>query len=124
MPRKAPKKPIQSNRGHSGATIPETPEKTPQRTPESVVSDDFRKFLYLFWKHLNLPDPTPVQYDIAEYLQNGPKRSCVQGCRQIVDHVSVCPLATLQRPRHQNTGGLSIQGAGRCLLHVYTQADL
>lgn len=83
MPRKAPKKPIQSNRGHSGATIPETPEKTPQRTPESVVSDDFRKFLYLIWKHLNLPDPTPVQYDIAEYLQNGPKRSCVQAFRGV-----------------------------------------
>ena len=28
---------------------------------------DFRNFLYLTWKHLNLPDPTPTQYDIAEY---------------------------------------------------------
>lgn len=83
MPRKAPKKPIQISMGHSGATIPETPEKAPQRTPESVVSDDFRKFLYLIWKHLNLPDPTPVQYDIADYLQNGPKRSCVQAFRGV-----------------------------------------
>jgi hypothetical protein len=30
---------------------------------------DFRKFLYLIWKHLNLPDPTPVQYDMAHTLQ-------------------------------------------------------
>lgn len=30
---------------------------------------DFRNFLYVVWKHLNLPDPTPVQYDIANYLQ-------------------------------------------------------
>ena len=27
---------------------------------------DFRKFLFVVWKHLNLPDPTPVQYDIAK----------------------------------------------------------
>lgn len=38
---------------------------------------DFRNFLYLAWKHLNLPDPTPVQYDIADYLQNAPKNRCV-----------------------------------------------
>lgn len=31
---------------------------------------DFRNFLYLCWKHLNLPDPTPVQYDMANALQN------------------------------------------------------
>lgn len=30
---------------------------------------DFRKFLYVVWKHLNLPDPTPVQYDLAHVLQ-------------------------------------------------------
>ena len=26
------------------------------------------------WKHLNLPDPTPIQYDIADYLQNTNER--------------------------------------------------
>lgn len=26
------------------------------------------------WKHLNLPDPTPVQYDIADYLQDKKER--------------------------------------------------
>tara|TARA_R110000868_G_scaffold286261_2_gene546708 strand:+ start:1051 stop:2712 length:1662 start_codon:yes stop_codon:yes gene_type:complete len=35
---------------------------------------DFKNFLYMAWKHLNLPDPTPVQYDIAEYLQNKTQR--------------------------------------------------
>ena len=35
---------------------------------------DFRSFLYLVWKHLNLPDPTPVQYDISNYLQDFTKR--------------------------------------------------
>ena len=38
-----------------------------------LIKDDFRNFLYLAWKHLALPDPTPIQYDIAEYLQSGLK---------------------------------------------------
>ena len=35
---------------------------------------DFRNFLYLVWKHLALPRPTPIQYDIANYLQSKDKR--------------------------------------------------
>lgn len=35
---------------------------------------DFKNFLYMAWKHLNLPDPTPIQYDIADYLQNTNER--------------------------------------------------
>src|SRR5210317_2229800 len=42
---------------------------------------DFRNFLYLVWKHLNLPDPTPLQYSICDYLQHGPKRSIVMAFR-------------------------------------------
>ena len=30
---------------------------------------DFRYFLVLVWRHLQLPDPTTVQLDIAEYMQ-------------------------------------------------------
>ena len=44
---------------------------------------DFRNFLYLVWDHLNLPDPTPIQYDIAEYIQHGPKRRVVQAFRGV-----------------------------------------
>jgi hypothetical protein len=44
---------------------------------------DFRNFLWVVWKHLGLPDPTPVQYDIAEYLQNGPKRAMVEAFRGV-----------------------------------------
>jgi hypothetical protein len=44
---------------------------------------DFRNFLYITWKHLNLPDPTPVQYDIAAYLQNGPKRRVIEAFRGV-----------------------------------------
>lgn len=44
---------------------------------------DFRNFLYLVWKHLNLPDPTPVQYDIAYFLQHGPKRCVIEAFRGV-----------------------------------------
>ncbi len=44
---------------------------------------DFRNFLYLVWKHLNLPDPTELQYDIASYLQHGPKRSVIMAFRGV-----------------------------------------
>lgn len=44
---------------------------------------DFRNFLYLVWDHLNLPDPTPIQYDIAKYIQHGPKRRVVQAFRGV-----------------------------------------
>lgn len=44
---------------------------------------DFRNFLYLVWKHLGLPDPTPIQYDIAEYLQHSPKRAIIEAFRGV-----------------------------------------
>ena len=44
---------------------------------------DFRNFLYMAWEHLGLPDPTPVQYDIADYIQSGPKRRCVMAFRGV-----------------------------------------
>ena len=44
---------------------------------------DFRNFLYLVWKHLNLPEPTPIQYDIAEYLQHGPRREVIEAFRGV-----------------------------------------
>lgn len=48
-----------------------------------LIKGDFRNFLYLAWKHLALPDPTPIQYDIAEYLQHGPKRLIIQAFRGV-----------------------------------------
>lgn len=50
---------------------------------ENELARDFRKFLYLVWQHINLPDPTPLQYDIAKYLQNGPRKCCIQAFRGV-----------------------------------------
>lgn len=52
-------------------------------TPLPTELHDFRNFLYLVWKHLNLPDPTPVQYDIAYWLQHGPKRKVIEAFRGV-----------------------------------------
>ena len=49
--------------------------------PEALK--DFRNFTYLVWKHLGLPEPTPVQYDIANYLQDSPKRCIIEAFRGV-----------------------------------------
>jgi len=48
-----------------------------------ALKSDFRNFLYLIWKYLNLPDPTPVQYDIADFLQSGQKRLLIEAFRGV-----------------------------------------
>lgn len=47
------------------------------------LRNDFRNFLFVIWKHLSLPDPTPVQFDIARYLQHGPRRSIIMAFRGV-----------------------------------------
>ena len=47
------------------------------------ITQDFRNFLYVAWKHLNLPSPTKVQFDIADYLQNAPRRAVIQAFRGV-----------------------------------------
>lgn len=52
-------------------------------TRKKDPTQDFRNVLYMVWKHLNLPDPTPLQYDIAAFLDNGPKRCVIQAFRGV-----------------------------------------
>lgn len=52
-------------------------------TTKHPIQEDFRKFIYVVWNHLNLPEPTPAQYDIAHYLQNGPKRCVIEAFRGV-----------------------------------------
>jgi len=46
-------------------------------------SSDFRYFLVVVWNHLQLPNPTPVQLDISEYMQEGPKRRIIEAFRGV-----------------------------------------
>ena len=45
---------------------------------------NFKNFLYLCWKHLNLQEPTPIQYDIADYLQSEEKRLVIEAFRGVI----------------------------------------
>lgn len=61
--------------------------------PKTVLHDpiksDFRNFLFLVWEHLDLriagadPKPTVVQYDMAFYLQHGPRRCVIEAFRGV-----------------------------------------
>lgn len=61
--------------------------KTSLRSSTSLQTDplkaDFRNFLWLIWRHLNLPEPTPIQYDIAHWLQHGPRRLVIEAFRGV-----------------------------------------
>jgi len=47
------------------------------------LKGDFRLFLFVVWEYLCLPSPTPIQYDIASFLQHGPKRRIIQAFRGV-----------------------------------------
>ncbi len=53
------------------------------RLTQADFRGDFRVFLKFLWDHLNLPSPTPVQNDIAAYLQTGPKRLGIEAFRGV-----------------------------------------
>ena len=50
---------------------------------EQKIRLDFRVFLTLIWRELDLPKPTRAQLCIAEYLQHGPKRLQISAFRGV-----------------------------------------
>jgi hypothetical protein len=44
---------------------------------------DFKNFLWYVWKELGLPDPTPAQYDIADFLVADTPRKVIEAFRGI-----------------------------------------
>lgn len=50
---------------------------------EAAGLDDFRVFLRQIWDYLKLPEPTPVQNDIAYTLQHGERRMVIEGFRGV-----------------------------------------
>lgn len=54
------------------------------KSSEQMMLGDFRRFLWFVWlKVLLLPVPTRVQYDIAQFLSNGPRRRMIQAFRGV-----------------------------------------
>ena len=63
---------------------PKTPiAKAVEGMVEPGVLQDFRNFVFRLWHHLGLPDPTEIQYDIAEYLSGGPERRVIEAFRGV-----------------------------------------
>jgi hypothetical protein len=50
---------------------------------DKKIREDFRAFLTLVWRELDLPRPTKAQLSIAEYLQHGPKRLQISAFRGV-----------------------------------------
>ena len=120
------------------------PESVPTPTdwwrgklPESVwpVFEDFPVFLGLCWVHLNLPIPTPVQRDIARYIQVGPRRRMIQAfrgvgkswitsayvCWRLLRHPQINILvvsASKERSDQFTTFTLKLQTHPTCLLYT------
>lgn len=58
------------------------------------AKEDFRVFIYMVWKMISLPDPTPIQYDIAHTFQNLPNdRFIIEGFRGVAKSFITCAYA-------------------------------
>lgn len=58
------------------------------------AKEDFRVFIYMVWKMISLPDPTPIQYDIAHTLQNLPNdRFIIESFRGVAKSFITCAYA-------------------------------
>lgn len=61
------------------------------KIPDDHPLQDFRNFLFIVWEYLwkagaitaVKPDPTPIQYDIAHYLQHGSRRKVIMAFRGV-----------------------------------------
>lgn len=65
-------------------------------TEEQIAKakEDFRVFIYMVWKMISLPDPTPIQYDIAHTLQKLPNdRFIIEGFRGVAKSFITCAYA-------------------------------
>lgn len=67
------------------SAVPEPYTARPSWVAADVPDEllDFRNFLCLVWEFLGLPSPTPLQYDIATWIQHGPRRKVVCAFRGV-----------------------------------------
>lgn len=72
-----------SGRGASPVGGGSPPARRGAGAVDEPALTDFRAFLFLIWRRLGLPPPTPAQYDIARYLQVGPRRKMVMAFRGV-----------------------------------------
>lgn len=145
MPSDATQTPLRSmrvkNRYTKGETITQPWWREKYNDPSVwPIFEDFRVFLRLCWKHLNLPEPTPVQLDIAYYLQHGPRRLVIEAFRGVgkswITSAFVCWLllvdaqlnilvvsASKERSDQFTTFTMRLIGEMPILKHLYPNSD-
>lgn len=65
--------------------------------------EDFRIFLFMVWREIGLPVPTPIQYDIAHTLQHLPSdRFILEGFRGVAKSFITCAFSAWSLWRDPN----------------------
>lgn len=76
---------VQARRDPAATEVAGIKAEAAQRAPVAVLRDplkaDFRNFLTLIWRFLLKVDPSPIQLDMAYWLQYGPSRSVIMAFR-------------------------------------------
>lgn len=88
---KAPEKPQESHLENPVSEVGKLEERpvrpslgnSTSLSTKQLLTDNFQAFVYIIWKHLGLPDPTEVQYDISDFLANGPRNIVIQAFRGV-----------------------------------------
>lgn len=74
--------------------------------------DSFPEFLTEVWLHIGLPVPSPVQLDIADYLQNGPSVRQIQALRGAAKSWMTCAYVCWTLWRNPETEVLIVSASG------------
>lgn len=70
-----------------------TPSKWTTADVEKAKAQ-FWAFVFIVWRSIQLPEPTPIQIDIAQYLQNPPTdRIIIEGFRGVAKSFLTCAYA-------------------------------
>lgn len=65
----------------SKGTLAASTSLSTEKTLEQRIKEDFRVFLTLVWRFLLKVDPSPIQLDMAWWLQHGPNRAIIMAFR-------------------------------------------
>ena len=86
----------------------------PKESPQILaMREDFRLFLFYVFQYLNLgSDPTEIQYDLADYLQSGPKRSVIEAFRGVGKTLITGSYAAWRVWNNPNIKVLIVSGSG------------
>lgn len=75
--------------------------------------ENFWAFVYIVWKSIGLPKPTPIQVDIAQFLQNPPSdRVIIQGFRGVAKSFLTCAYAVWRLWSNRDLKVLIISASG------------